>query len=135
MGKYGHRLTPRQRVAICHACDKGRDSEHPRYHRVNGYWQSILTFDLFPPANGEEDWRAVWHARVTKFPATVIAAWGKADLREARKTMTRLLKNVGMDEPSVKRGTGEPIIAIHMYKGATISEVAQAQRATEGRKK
>lgn len=142
--------TPRQRVAICHPCERGDGGAHPRYHRITGSWQSILTFDLFEPgqsgaveleeldelADGDErpHVRAYWHARITTMPQRAIAEWDADGLRDARRHLGRLVSSVGQGKVEVRRGTeGGTAVSVHVYKRATMSEIAQSERVRESR--
>lgn len=54
-GRIAGKLTPRQRAALRSPCIRGKGSRHVRYHRRNGGWQSILTFDFFPAGDPPAD--------------------------------------------------------------------------------
>lgn len=130
------KMTPRQRAAICWPCDRGTEGTHPRYHRRNGSWQSILTFDLFAPPDLDGDGdgdevtaQAVWHARATTFPPKPLADWTDDEQREVKRVLNRLLKNVGKSRVEVRKGGESPPTSIHFYKHATISEIAQCERS------
>lgn len=69
-GKVAGKLTPRQKTAIAHPCLRARGSEHARYHRRNGGWQSILTFDLFPPPEPAKDATCTCDSLLENFPGS-----------------------------------------------------------------
>lgn len=149
-GALAGKKTPRQRAAICWPCDRSRGSEHPRYHKRNGGWQSILTFDLMPAPPHDADCdtlddvhvgypcsceieprpRASWHARATTWPVVGLDMWTPKQRKDVKAVLRRLLKNVGVGELDIHKGGEEPVsMSIHFYREATMSEIAQCERS------
>lgn len=133
------KLTPRQKVALHRPCIDGKGSTHARYHRRNGSFQTILTFDLFDEETCEKDaaalTRAVWHARVATVPQKRLGDWSIYERNECKRMLSRLLMHVGHDRTDIKKDHEDPPTTIHMYKYATASEIARAQRLVDAREK
>jgi len=150
------KLTPRQRAAICWPCNKGEGLNHLRYHRRNGGWQSVLTFDLWPApphddgceaaddgmlectCEPEPRHRAMWHAQATTWPSEPLGVWTPDQQRDVKRILKRLLKNVGYGQAEVQKGKETVVhkgkkltvpLSIHFYREATMSEIAQCNRA------
>jgi len=138
--KAGKRFTPRQRCAIARPALTNAEGNHPRYHRRNGYWQSILTFDLFreevPECLLEEHGMSgrvgVWHARIAMYPTKLVSEWSAEEVNDARTAARRLVVGVGQGSTEIAEGADQR--SLHVFRWATISEVAQAIRSQEGRK-
>ncbi len=132
--------TPRQRCALAFPIES--DGElHPRYHRRTGGYQSILTFDLRRPP---EDFSiagvelvsgqvGMWHGRVSTFPVKDLAAWTPQELGKARQMAQRLVANIGQGSWDHRNAADNQ--ARRIFRWATLSEVAQALRAREGKNK
>lgn len=152
------KLTPRQRAAIAWPLEPGHAADHPRYHRVIGGWQSILTFDLEESTEyecacqqiadngnhgvideyvyddcpyhqyGEYGRRAFWHARATTYPAKPLADWTADEQRGVKRVLQRLLKRVGDGDVRIDKGSEDPPSSIHFFKRATDAEIGRCLR-------
>ncbi len=132
------KLTPRQRAAINQPCRKTEDAVHVRYHRVNGYFQSILTFDLFasvlPYIESDHEWfnhidagkLGLWHARVATFPVSNPVEWDQSQQRSCGRRIKQLISRVGIDEIEIQVSMKDG--AIHGWRWGTSEELAAATR-------
>jgi len=135
------KYTPRQRCAIAHPVRKKEGYLHPRYWRRNGDFQSVLTFDLFDAEDVPEKFKeqtsggqvGIWHGRIWRCPeALAIGDWTAEDLSKAQKMMMRLVNKVGMYAHEAVPGKDNA--SVHVFRWGTITEVAMALRAIEGKK-
>lgn len=133
-------MTPRQKQALARPITKLGQPPTLHHHRMIAPFQSILTFNLHN--DGDElpddvrlmarDGRVgIWHARITLFPhGREVDTWAADQRKRADNELSRLLAGVGQGETM---GKAEGAI-LHSFRWGTMSEVAQALRATEGKK-
>lgn len=135
------KLTPRQRCAIANPLGGDKKEFHARFHKRNGNLQSVLVFHMFVGddvptqlvGRADDDGRAaVWHAFIGQHPEKPIDKWSSNDKRRARTTVMGLVAKVG--EGEARSSAGSDGDTIHVYKLATIEEIAMAVRGGEGRK-
>lgn len=134
-------LTPRQRAALAFPIsDPNARDIHPRHHRMNGHFQTILTFDLLTGDKAPAEIRSwmhgeffgMWHARVACSPPRPLAELSKSEVSYGERYVKRLLETVGQFEITMSRHDNG--LEIHGYRCATMSELAQTARALEGRR-
>ena len=131
------KMKPRQRCAIANPVVD--DSElHPRHHKINGYVQSIMTFEIAEASSvGQVDAEFVarcvggkfyrWHARASMLPVRHVDTWPKPTIANAQGVLKRLLDGVGEDE-DVRVRNGSDLNSIHVYKWATHEEIGLAEK-------
>ncbi len=132
-------MTPRQRCAIANPVVSDKDSAtHPRHHKVSGYVQSILTFEIEDASTlgavSESDmnrcldgWFGKWHARVSMHPVRHVKTWPKKTTKKAELTLLTLLFDVG-ETDGIKFRHGSDLCSVHVEKWATHEEVRLAEK-------
>jgi len=126
--------SPRQQTALANPLGKGSRGARPIHCRRNGNWISALTFDLRAvPDELKDDVKAgqfgVWHGEIGQINPTVDQ--DEKDYQDARLVLGRLVAGVGLGDLRWKTGDNQ---TMHVFRLGTISEVAMALRAIEGRR-
>lgn len=138
-GRLARKHTHRQRAALADPVnDKSELSV--KFHRVNAPFQSILTFDLheIPEDYDDDDVESVggrigmWHGRVTSMPESPLSSWSRSDKTDARLILKRMVRNCGQGDVQLRESKDG--FALRIFRWGSISEVAQALRAVEGKK-